>query len=365
MESEKVFYLCYSEEDKSAELGAMLEASPGVDVNLFQNENGGRAIHAAVVRGNVACTRLLIDANADLDVRDENGGTALHFSCHCGNLELLRVLIDNKADVNTADIDGTTPAFKAANMGHSDMLSALLNAKADLNASNKYGSSPVLTACQEDHLSCLQLLVKHKADLFVKDNQGVDAVLAAMAVPLDYPSKRVPGISFAVLSCNTDSKNASMYKIFATQALVNTHIDEYKHIQSFIDEYHTVTEHALSENVVVDTRVGRGDHGLYHEPLEQVLLYLGLSMKTDQTVNASIDGKTGTRALIPGHPGNANLWFELYQRTHCSSCSARRAKLKKCPCDTTRYCNSDCQRKHWQTHKPIHKAAMLKKKKKK
>jgi hypothetical protein len=23
---------------------------------------------------------------------------------------------------------------------------------------------------------------------------------------------------------------------------------------------------------------------------------------------------------MPGHPVNANLWFELYQRTHCSSC---------------------------------------------
>jgi hypothetical protein len=135
----------------------------------------------------------------------------------------------------------------------------------------------------------------------------------------------------------------------------------YKKIQTFIDEYHTLTEHALSEDVVVDTRVGRGDNGLYHEPLEQVLLYLGLSMKKNQTVNASIDGKSGvTRALIPGHLLNANLWFELYQRTHCSSCSARAAKLKKCTCFTTRYCNIDCQRKHWQTHKSSHKATMLK-----
>jgi hypothetical protein len=28
-----------------------------------------------------------------------------------------------------------------------------------------------------------------------------------------------------------------------------------------------------------------------------------------------------------------------------------------------RYCNSDCQRKHWKIHKPSHKAAMLKNKK--
>jgi hypothetical protein len=82
-------------------------------------------------------------------------------------------------------------------------------------------------------------------------------------------------------------------------------------------------------------------------------------MKKNQTVNASIDGKSGVkRALMPGHPTNANLWLELYQRTHCTSCSALMARLKKCTCDTARYCNRDCQRKHWPTHKASHKAAL-------
>jgi hypothetical protein len=171
---------------------------------------------------------------------------------------------------------------------------------------------------------------------------------------------------FVVLSCNTDGKNVTTDNHNVTEVIVDTHVNEFKQIHNFIDECHTITNHALSEDVVVDTRVGRGDYGLYHEPLEQVFLYLGLSMKKNQTVNMSIDGKSGgTRALMPGHPVNANLWFELYQRTHCSSCSTLVAKLKKCTCFTTRYCNSDCQRKHWQTHKPSHNAILMHKKKKK
>jgi hypothetical protein len=111
----------------------------------------------------------------------------------------------------------------------------------------------------------------------------------------------------------------------------------------------------------VDKCVGRRGYGLYHEPLEQVLLYLGLSMDKNQTVNASIDGKHITRALVLGHPTNANLWFELYKRTHCSSCSARPARLKKCTCLAVRYCDTNCQRAHWPTHRLAHNTVLVKK----
>jgi hypothetical protein len=57
-----------------------------------------------------------------------------------------------------------------------------------------------------------------------------------------------------------------------------------------------------------------GVDGIYQEPLVQVLLYLGLSLNKDQNVNTSIDGECGIHALIPGHPTNANLWYELYVR---------------------------------------------------
>ena len=38
----------------------------------------------------------------------------------------------------------------------------------------------------------------------------------------------------------------------------------------------------------------------------------------------------------------------------CSGCGAASPKMK-CPCKTTRYCNSTCQRKHWKHHKHTHK----------
>jgi hypothetical protein len=314
-ESKKVYNLCGRVEDKSVELKTFLEEHPDMDVNLFQDASGMRSLHVTAYRGHAACMRLLIDAKADLEVRGvAEGTTALRFAATMGGQECLQVLIENEADVNTADDGGITPVHSAAQGGHSKCLSMLINAGADVNATNIDGHTPVMYACKEDRLTCLQLLVDNKADLNVKDNLGFGAVFMAMVIPPKEPSHRVPGMPFAILSYNTERKNETIDNNFVTQVMVDTHVIEFRQIHNFIDECHTITEHALSEDVVVDKRVGRGDNGIYHEPLEQVLLYLGLSMKKNQTVNKSIDGKSVKRALMPGHPVNANLWYELYQQ---------------------------------------------------
>jgi hypothetical protein len=229
-------------------------------------------------------------------------------------LDCLRVLIESKGDVNATEIVlGVAPSHKAVSGDHPECLRALLEAKADVNAKSTGGHTPVMFACHEEHLSCLQLLVDAKAELNAKDSDGINALHWAISLPPHSRAHSVPGMPFAVLSCNTDKTNM-FTDDEVTPSMVKNNVDEYKHVHTFIDEYHGITSHTLAEDVVVDKRVGRRGNGLYHEPLEQVLLYLGLSMEKDQTVNASIDGKSVKRALIPGHPTNANLWFQLHTR---------------------------------------------------
>jgi hypothetical protein len=364
--SKQVWHISFSEEDNSVELKEFLEAHPDVDVNLHKDGYDGYALHSTAHRGHAASTRLLIDAKADLEVRDCLGQTPLYDASAMRNLDCLQVLIESNADVNTTTNRGSSPAHHAAGNGNSECLHLLINARADVDAATIDGFTPAMIACREDRLACLQLMVDANADFGVQCSHELNSLYYAMCFPTNEPVHRVPGMPFAVLSCNTDIKNVTIDEDI-TPALITTHTNEYKHVQAFIDDWHSITKHALNEDVVVDKRVGRRGNGIYHEPLEQVLLYLGLSMKKNQTINASIDSKSAVkRALMPGHPTNANLWFELYQRTHCASCSTRLTEpKKKCPCDAARYCNSDCQRQHWQTHKPSHKAVMREKKKEK
>jgi hypothetical protein len=166
-------------------------------------------------------------------------------------------------------------------------------------------------------LTMAQYLLDHKADVHYrvseeKFNKNKDALYWAMRTSV---TDRTPGSAFAFLSCNADAKNVEIdYSL--TAAIRDTHIGQYKHVQAYIDEYHGLLMRVLSERVEVDTRVGLTQNGIYQEPLERTLEYLGLSMSKDQVVNNSIDGEEGVRrALIPGHLLNASHWFIKYNDT--------------------------------------------------
>jgi ankyrin repeat protein len=365
-ESEQVLLMC--QQGREVQLASFLEAHPDVDFNLFREPiRGMAALHVAGFFGHPACMRILIDAKCDVDVRTKSktgsGAPPLFIACSKGSVECVKLLIEAKADLQGTSDRGNTPVHTAAELDKEEILRLLIEAKADVNAKGTRNFSPLMYACIQKHLRCTQLLVDANADLHnARTIDGISHVCATMLLNDHYAQRTSLGVTFAILSCNVDVtaviKSAANRNINIAKTTVVAHINEYKQVQTFIDEHHEVIKFALSENVVVDKRVGRGDNGLYHEPLEQVLLYLGLSMDKNQIVNKSIDGKKKRHALIPGHPTNANLWYELYQSGYCSGCSTRVAKPKKCPCHTTRYCNSDCQRKHWKTHKSAHQAFM-------
>jgi hypothetical protein len=246
-----------------------------------------------------------------LEVQDDLGNTPIMLATNKAHLECMRVLIEAKADVHARNHVGWRALHGASHIGHTGCLKLLINEGADMNARDNDGVTPVMIACYEDKLTSVQLLLSANADIALLSNTGKDALHWTIRMPPDTTAHRVPGMPFSVLSCNTNATDIVIDEN-VTQHMVDGHIAEYKLVHDFIDEHHNILSHALSRDVQVDRRVGLGENGIYQEPLERVMEYMGMSMNVDQVVNRSIDGDIKRRALLPGNVLEANHWHEQY-----------------------------------------------------
>jgi ankyrin repeat protein len=273
--------LDFAKEGQLVELTRLLEEHPDLDVDGDKDENGCRALYWACFSGHTDCAQLLVDHKADIHAETNFGSSSLHGASQFGHLGCVKLLVQHGADVNCQDNDGWTPLMYSA---------------------------------FNDDLTMAQYLLEQKADIHYRISKegrykNMDALHCAMR---QFATDRAPGVAFAFLSCNTDANNVVINSSLIA-VMRDTHIEDYKHVQAYIDESHRILNLVLSEHVPVDPRFGLGQMGIYQEPLERTLEYLGLSMSKDQVVNASIDGEAVRRALIPGHLLNANHWFDKYK----------------------------------------------------
>jgi hypothetical protein len=265
---------------------------------------------------------MLIEHGADVHAVDSSDRTALliasTYTRDHNLVECMQILIEAKSDVNASNSGGNTAAHYGSRRGNIKCLQLLIDNHADVHARTNCGESLSMYACEWRNLPILQLLLDNKADLSVRDYENQDALYMAIGRRLVCLA-----LPFAVLCCNTDVRNGRIDEddgeahydedeYAVTVAKVAACIEEYTHIQAYIDEFHRTLELELSEHVPVDPRFGLGQMGIYQEPLERTLEYLGLSMNKDQVVNASIDEDT-KRALIPFHVLDAEVWYNKYQ----------------------------------------------------
>ena len=92
----------------------------------------------------------LINDGVDVDERDYNNLTALWYAAQEGCYEMAKILIEHNADIEVKDRFGNTPLSNAVydhrKVHNGQLIKLLVDAGADVNAENNYGVSPLKLA---------------------------------------------------------------------------------------------------------------------------------------------------------------------------------------------------------------------------
>lgn len=98
----------------------------GAETNL-PSKNGFHVypLHSAVAANHNMIAKMLMEAGAEVNVKQEKGITPLHSAAHHGNIDLLIVLLEAGAEITARTEEGRTPADMAAEKGYHDIAKIL------------------------------------------------------------------------------------------------------------------------------------------------------------------------------------------------------------------------------------------------
>lgn len=100
-------------------------------------------IQAAVIAGNLEIVRQHIEAGTDLNIKDQlSGSTPLITAATFGQIAIAKALINAKADLSIKNNDGATALHVAAFFCRIEIVQLLIDANADKTVKNNFGATP-------------------------------------------------------------------------------------------------------------------------------------------------------------------------------------------------------------------------------
>jgi len=160
-------------------LASLLKAFPSaVD---WQDEMSDRtALHTASYYGYTNCIRELLEANANVNVRDKLKRTPLMISCANGHHECVQLLIERGADTTMTDEEGRTCLMLACAFDRSNAISALFGAESlDPDIADSKGFTALHFSAQYNLPLCMRVLLDGGATVDCVDAQGNTPLMLA------------------------------------------------------------------------------------------------------------------------------------------------------------------------------------------
>ena len=134
----------------------------------------------AVMKGDKAALRMLLQQNADVNAPQIDGATALHWAVYRDDLEGAGLLIAAGAKVDAANREALTPLAMASLYGNVPMIERLLEAGANATQRLANGETMLMLAARNGNPMAIRMLVAAGADVNAKEHvRGTDALMWA------------------------------------------------------------------------------------------------------------------------------------------------------------------------------------------
>jgi uncharacterized protein len=123
----------------------------------------------AVMGGDKAAVRKLLDQHADVNVPQADGATALHWAVFRSDKEMVDLLIRAGANAGAANREGATPLWLASVNGDAAIIEALIKGGADPNEKLPLGRTPLMEASRTGNVDAMKVLLDHGAQVNAKE----------------------------------------------------------------------------------------------------------------------------------------------------------------------------------------------------
>ena len=151
-------------------------AQSGVDVNTRDaTRTGCTTLMYAARQGSSQCLKVLLDAGANVNMKNKLGYTALWYALDSAFEDCADILLDTGADVSMADSSMSKLLMKAVVVENDRIVMLLLDAGADVNEGSY---KPLIHATLHSNHQYIKLLLDAGADVNATDCEGRIALLS-------------------------------------------------------------------------------------------------------------------------------------------------------------------------------------------
>jgi len=161
------------------------------------------AVADAMMRGDSASVRALLQKKSNVNASQVDGTTALHWAVYRGDLEAANLLISSGANVKAATREGVTPLAMASLYGSVPMVERLLKAGADAKERGPNGETTIMFAARSGNPQLVKILVAAGADVNATETLRVTTALMWAA------EQRHPEVVKALLAAGADPRAKS------------------------------------------------------------------------------------------------------------------------------------------------------------